>query len=307
MTIYLRLSIALLALTLSVSLFAQPPSHRGHGDGHKGKHSEAHKQARKEVRAYLEENALPVITETRETFDALLSEAEKATLSEIRTEMHSLRQQHKALRDAHKNSQQAPTEAERQERQALRKQQRALMERVHDIADVHEAALEKALEGLHEEGREWRKEIRSIMEKYRPNKDSIRPHGERADRGHRPGHGPKHAKGHDLRRVMHPVGFLLWEPGQWHMDELKAEQHTSSLKAYPNPSAGTVMVMLENTQQESLEMELLTPSGKRPIITQTVLSTSLPYRLDVSTLDKGVYILRITDGDEIYTEKIFVE
>ncbi|MCI4670568.1 MAG: T9SS type A sorting domain-containing protein [Bacteroidia bacterium] len=92
------------------------------------------------------------------------------------------------------------------------------------------------------------------------------------------------------------VGSTIWTQG-YHQPVLKVTSienlapNLGNIKVYPNPSSGTIFI--ESERSQSLELHLMDMRG-RVLIQKNVNATM--NSLDLSTLSRGIYILRMSDG-----------
>ena len=109
------------------------------------------RKARKEVKAYVEENILPVLQKQRSKLDAELSSQEQSALSEIRSELKALREEGKELRPAKRDMKRSGEMPSQEEREAMRSQAKAhrlVMNRAWAIADAHESSIYRLTDEL---------------------------------------------------------------------------------------------------------------------------------------------------------------
>lgn len=79
-----------------------------------------------------------------------------------------------------------------------------------------------------------------------------------------------------------------------------AENNISGLKVYPNPAKNTLYVTSDSFATK--EVELFDVLGKSVLNTKTVNNT-----VNISSLSKGVYVVKITEEGKTATRKIVVE
>ena len=77
--------------------------------------------------------------------------------------------------------------------------------------------------------------------------------------------------------------------------------------AYPNPAVDVLNVELTHTQIAGVKLELLDLNGKTVVAEklEDAFSTKA-YQMDVAGVENGVYILKVTNGDEVTTSKVSV-
>ncbi|MDR2683379.1 MAG: T9SS type A sorting domain-containing protein, partial [Dysgonamonadaceae bacterium] len=72
----------------------------------------------------------------------------------------------------------------------------------------------------------------------------------------------------------------------------------NTLRIYPNPASDFIVVELSGAS--TAKVEILTSTGNR-VLSQEISSSG---KMDISTLPKGLYLLRVNTGGKFYTEKI---
>jgi hypothetical protein len=82
-----------------------------------------------------------------------------------------------------------------------------------------------------------------------------------------------------------------------------ASEPKSVFNVFPNPTSGRFTVRM-NTNKEStgISIEIFSIIGER--VMQTQLSGRQEYELDLTTLPRGVYVLRLFNGNEVATERV---
>ena len=75
----------------------------------------------------------------------------------------------------------------------------------------------------------------------------------------------------------------------------------SNLSVFPNPAVNQLTVTSEKTLNN---VELLDALG-RTVLTQT--SNANRFQLDLSQIPSGIYLLRATDGERMFTQKVVKE
>ncbi|MEM7513710.1 MAG: hypothetical protein AAF388_22480, partial [Bacteroidota bacterium] len=207
------------------------------------------KEAREAVKAYVEINVLPVISEQRAKLDVYLTAEERETVSEIRSELFELREEMKVKKKEKRaqfketGERPEPTEAEKAEMKAAAKARRLLMTQAWEIADAHEADIENLLAEIEPQQEIWKEGIKSIMEDFRPEGKPERVRqghgGERPERME----GPRGRKGFGRRgpggpggmmeAFQQPVKFLLFDEDMLEKAELEEEE---GVIIFPNPT-----------------------------------------------------------------------
>jgi hypothetical protein len=78
------------------------------------------------------------------------------------------------------------------------------------------------------------------------------------------------------------------------------------VKIYPNPAKDEVTVNI-NGNEKVLGLTLTDMNGKVVLTGNIIMNgTEIMKKLDVSSLSKGTYLLRLTSGERSYSEKLVI-
>ena len=82
---------------------------------------------------------------------------------------------------------------------------------------------------------------------------------------------------------------------------------TSKLSVYPNPTNGKFTVSISNAEATDLTVELVNISGQVVYSNEVKAVYSYNEDIDASGFAKGVYYLKVNDGEEVKVEKVVVQ
>jgi len=85
------------------------------------------------------------------------------------------------------------------------------------------------------------------------------------------------------------------------------DELTSSLKVYPNPASGQFTVSITNAEASDLILELVNISGQVVYRNQVKSVYSYNEQIDASAFAKGVYYLKVNDGEKVKIEKVVIQ
>ena len=187
-----KVAIWLIAMIMTVPTWAQGPDGPG---------KEKRKLVRTQVKAYMEQNVLPVLVENRLDFEDILTASERETIADLRQRQQALKEQMKTHRQEMKAKRQAgqdyePTEAERNARRLARKEMRLIATATFEIIDEHEDFFMAMESDLKDDKETWDNDIKGIMQAafgdagVRGNGEQL---GRRQGQGRRGEAGPGHA------------------------------------------------------------------------------------------------------------------
>jgi len=88
--------------------------------------------------------------------------------------------------------------------------------------------------------------------------------------------------------------------------EIKFEEtlpSTAGIRVFPNPTTGIFTFELANIEEDSnTNVEIYSMMGK--LVQQTTLFGERSYRFDLSNKPRGIYIVRVLHGENLYMEKV---
>ncbi|HHG85146.1 MAG TPA: T9SS type A sorting domain-containing protein [Bacteroidetes bacterium] len=269
--------------------------HRKHGR-HPGEmgpesHLSMHGPGNPEMRAYMQAHVMPVIKAQRNKLEAKLTNADKASIAQMRTELQRLRPAHKAAqksRKALRKSGEKPTAIQISQRKALREQRQSILDKAAIIADKYQTEIDALHQEIKPQAETWHREMHALMQQHSEGK----AHPESCKKAC---HGPKD-KIHHKMKTSH---FLLMDPNAPMMDEtlLDIDEEKHVLYVYPNPTANSNRIRYEVKTPGNVRLQLITKDGH--IIRELLNShhEAGTYSLDVETsnLKTDVYYYRITD------------
>lgn len=80
----------------------------------------------------------------------------------------------------------------------------------------------------------------------------------------------------------------------------------NNLKLYPNPNNGKFRIEFDNKQTNKINFEINNLLGER-ILEISDFNTQILNDVDISNFPKGIYFVKIIDGEKIYTEKFVIQ
>jgi Secretion system C-terminal sorting domain len=240
--------------------------------------------ARPEIKAYLQQNVLPVLRQQRQKLEPQISSTDRAQLATYRTQLRELRQKQQVLRQQARPNDAAPrpypdlTPEQLQQRQQLRVATKALLLSVAQLAQKYEANIQALAQELQPQREKWVADLAAIQAK-----NSALDSARRAGMGHL-----RQPAGHLLR----PAQFLLLDPAA-----PAAAPAGLGAAVYPNPAATTSQLTYEVQKTGSVTVELLDGRGTTlRTVAQEVRQEKGPHTLqtDLSGLPAGTYFYKIT-------------
>ncbi|MEL6593506.1 MAG: T9SS type A sorting domain-containing protein, partial [Bacteroidota bacterium] len=258
-------------------------------------------EMRKAMKAYTQENVLPVMQTQRAKLDASLSRSEQKELEDIRTELAELKAEIKAMRKKGK-PQGEPSEAQRSAKQAHHKAMRQLMTRAWAIADAHEAKIQSLFTEIEPQAKVWKEEMRNIAEQYRPEDAPQRPEGEDHPEAHHRQRGPRGMKG--MRALHSPVRFVLWD-GNAPLEEARQEE----IRVFPNPARNNNEVRLRLEEAGQVKIQILNKDGElvRTVVNEQKSAGEHTQSIDLQGLEPGLYFYQIQTPRGTRSRKVIIE
>ncbi|GAB2952963.1 hypothetical protein GCM10027048_17670 [Hymenobacter coalescens] len=271
----------------------------------------AHRKGNGEVKAYVQQNVLPVVRQQRQKLEGQLSAADKTQLTAYRTQLRTLREQGRALRkswhpaDAQARGQRpALTDAQKQQLQQLRTEQRAVMQNVAQLAQKYEPQISQLKAEVQPQRDKWEADIKALVQKnVTPEQQQKRQQWAEKGRGH-------HGKGHFgglKQNYFGPTRFLLLDPNA----PVKTEPADRGGRAalYPNPASTSQRLAYEVKKEGNVKIELLDERGKTLRTVFEGKQAKGPQSLDVNLADlqAGTYYYKITGKGATETRRFVKE
>lgn len=98
---------------------------------------------------------------------------------------------------------------------------------------------------------------------------------------------------------------MIWE--KQYGASVASTNFTNNIAAYPNPAVDVLTVELASAENNAVTIELMDLSGK--VVTRqenVTMVNANQYKVDLTGIEKGLYIVKVTNGDEISTTKVTV-
>lgn len=281
-------------LVFSTSLWAQDLS--------KEERRAKRKAFKKEVRAYKQKNIWPVLKTQRQKLDAVMSAADRQKVDDLRAQKKAarkkMRERRKEFRKNHKRGEKRPepTEAQIQEHKAMRKAMRKAKTAAWEIADRYETTIEKLMAEMKPQHEQWRKDLKAIKAKHFGERTHKKGHHHKRRRGHHRMHG--------MRKMSHPLRFLLFNPAA----KPKADNDEGSIATvvYPNPSGNQSQVNFTLTQTENVSIILMDANGKvlKEVLNASKTAGSHSQVVQMDGLKNGTYYLKIKTSAGTETKRV---
>lgn len=74
-----------------------------------------------------------------------------------------------------------------------------------------------------------------------------------------------------------------------------------SLKINPNPADQFIEIILENSDQSLSQLDIFNDQGRKVLETKFEPGNSVPFKLDITSLAKGFYLVKVVNAGKIYT------
>lgn len=81
----------------------------------------------------------------------------------------------------------------------------------------------------------------------------------------------------------------------------------AEVSVFPNPSSGKFQVIVDQTERSnSFDLEVYTVEGKR-VYVKSRTETAPVNPIDLSTVRKGIYVVKLQDGNKRYSTKVIIQ
>ena len=279
-----------------------------------------------EFHTYVQTNIHPVLQSQRASLDQSLSLEAQQEITEIRKGLKDLRDQMKDARPGRMGKKhgsdairETPSPEQIELRRSHMKVRRQLMTRAWAVADRYEDEIYQLQDELAPQLQIWREDLQSLKNTYQPEERGShhspkpeRPRQGIAEQGLHKSHKGHRRPGHHKMRFLQvahsPVSFLLWDPSE-PMPERNHFSETNSLSVFPNPSPGNSTLSFEMEKAGSAVIELLDPQGnlEKSWTLRDLRAGTHRTRIETTSLESGLYVIRILIGEEVKTTKMLVK
>lgn len=261
--------------------------------------------ARQELRAYYQQNVLPVVRQQRQKLEAQLTTSDKAQLTLYRAQLKETRQKAKALRQSFRpagtpTGTRPPelTETQQQQQlQQLRAETKAILQNVSQLAQKYEGDIAKLAQEVQPQKEKWQADTKAILARTATPQQPAK-----AGKGKH----QRHAGG--MQRYFQPTSFLLLNPNAPTQTPTPAERGNAGV--YPNPSVSTNQLEYEVRKAGPVTVELLDGRGNTlRTVAQEAKVEKGPHTLQVNVADLpvGTYYFKVTTRSGTETKRFVKE
>jgi hypothetical protein len=307
------LLVTLLAMIIGFTGFASQNDDLGKKDKGKKRHN---KELRKELKAYIDQNVMPVLREQRNKLESKITLQDRQKLEELRKQLAVLQaQRHDFRKDFHKEQKGATekgemTEEQRNKIKEVRTQMKTIMQSSKEIAKSYSTDIEQLLTPMQSQKEQWKQDMKAICDKYTANSpDSTHKHGGNG-RG-------KHGKFGKFRMMakqhfkeMKPAMFLLIQPSGNEVIATEAvKESDENTKIYPNPSSNQTTIDFKVKEAGNVNIVLLDAQGNviKNIMNEHKEKGKHSALIDLSGLREGTYFYKIATPTKTETNRIVVK
>jgi hypothetical protein len=275
------------------------------------KHQGTNRPARTEVKAYVEQNVLPVVLQQRQKLESQLASTDKSQLATYRTQLKEVRQRSQALRHSLRASRAAApkateptatqfalTDEQRQQARHLHTETRAIMQGVGQLAQKYERNIAQLTQEVQPQREKWATDLQAFATK---NLDV--EHAEPKKAGRFQDQKMHHASS---GRYFRPTAFLLLAPSA----PTTSEPSVSGTTLYPNPVVATSQLEYTVTKAGPVTVELLDSRGNtlRTIAQEPKQEKGIhTLPVNLSDLAAGTYYYKITTRTGAETKRLVKE
>lgn len=258
-----------------------------------------HDGLRKAMKAYHQENVLPVMKAQRAKLENKIEAEDKVVIAELREKFDNVQQRMEKQR------------GERQERtrdgrnhkrggdfKGFREDENPDKERLHGLVKKYDEAIEALFVELEPQQEKWHKDMKEIAEQYIPKPEMEEGHKAHPDRRH---HKP-------ARKMMRKGHFLLLDPNAPAEITSPEEPALAEMIVYPNPATDTNTLQYQVKKAGQVRIELRTKGGNILKVLLNEFKDEGEYSLDVnlSDLEGGIYFYTLVDQQGVTSKKVVV-
>ncbi|RTQ46226.1 T9SS type A sorting domain-containing protein [Hymenobacter gummosus] len=276
--------------------------------GHHGR--DGHHKGNGELRAYVQQNVMPVLRQQRQKLEAQLSAADKTQLSAYRSQLKALREQGQTLRKALRPAEgstpgQRPqlTDAQKQQLEKLHSEKRTVLQGVAQLAQKYDAQIQQLKAEVQPQRDKWAADLQALAQKNRTPEQQQQLEQRKAAGKH---HG-RGQHGFGTKNFFGATRFLLMDPNAPAQPAVTEAGRPAAM--YPNPATSTQRLDYEVKKEGNVKVELLDERGKtvRTVFEGRQDKGSHSLDVNLAELGRGTYYYKITSKGGSETRRFVKE
>lgn len=282
---------AALLLIFVLPAHAQPGRHGHHHEGAMPRDTAARRAMHKELRAYREQNVLPVMQQLRARLETSIEAADKEAIARYRQLMADKKETMKALRE-----QQMSQQAMREQHQQWRAAHETELEGLKALTEKYAPEIEALMAEIAPQRQQWEADHKAIVNKYRPTEAPQHPPRPEGAAG--PQEGRKGRRDGHKREGFHMRWFLLL-PAEAETAAPVSPRALSGAQVAPNPAGQQATLRFALSAAQTVRITLQDESGMaaRTLPPTEYAAGSHSVNLDLAGLKPGVYYCLISEAN----------
>lgn len=245
-------------------------------------------EQRAEMKAFAQEEIIPVIAKERRAFDKNLSDEERQTI-DLARQKKEVRQ---AMFKAWHASEDFVPGARRDDPNFdnMRADMQESMQTVRAIALNHQDEIRSALDIIKTNEPAWKDKAESIM-------------------GKRPQRGKKSNRMMFGKKWDTPMAFLMFNPDKPNANEVMDDTPAPFVTVFPNPVTATGTVSISNAYGKEVELILFTKDGNQleMLFTGKINDDKFTVPFNTAQLENGMYIIKADLDGELISRKVVIQ
>ena len=101
--------------------------------------------------------------------------------------------------------------------------------------------------------------------------------------------------------------FLVKPLDSFVINGINNKQGESKLSVFPNPSKGHLFIAFKGASGEAISASINDLSGKQVHAITWINQINSPKKIDFDGFAKGIYIVKVNDGKQVYVQKLFLD
>jgi hypothetical protein len=268
--------------------------HQEKREGRKEKwNSPEHKAFREKIKAYRQENILPVLAAQRLKLESMIEKEDRRIIDELRVEFKQIHQERKHGREE---------EAVRPEPEIHHKRMQAHKEsfdKLRELVRKYEQPIQRLLNEIEDKAESWKRDLHKMHEEFADRQDI------REERPHHPPRGPKGLR--QAGEAMRKGHFLLMDPANPRLEDEEKPEGTD-FRIFPNPATDAITLVFELSAEQQVGVEIRNERGdivlKREL--GQLQAGRQEVRIDLGDMPGGIYYCSLKQAEQLVTKPIRV-
>ncbi len=260
------------------------------------------KDLRKEMKAYVEQNILPVMADQRQKLEKNISAEDKTQIAAIRKDMNKLHEERKkAFKNALNNDETPSREEVKAYRNSMREKHQESLEKTRELVLKYDDQIVALFDEIKPKTQQWEEDLNAIAEKHQDQT--------KENEDLRPLRRKRRAPAHDIHKMLKKGRFLLMDPSKPETLTTENAGPEVEVRLFPNPTNGPTTISYTLYVDSEISIEIRNEQGSLvKTIDKGLVNTGLHREtIDLSSEKSGIYYVSLIQNGNLISETVSLQ